>query len=139
MARLVGHMSLNAARRKKLEQKLVALREELTGKQPDSITPNRTNEAEVGGDEDEQPLNEMLQSIASSRNRNRDVTLKRIARALEKLLKEPEDFGLCEQCEEDIDARRLEAVPYAELCTECQGKRDAHRGPATRKHLTDFK
>ncbi len=131
-------MALTAARRKKLQQKLVDLREELAGRAPDAILPNRTSDAEVGGDEDEQPLNEMLQSIASSRNRTRDLTLKRIARALEKLLKDEEMFGLCETCEEEIDARRLEAVPYAELCAECQGKRDSQRGPATRKKLTDY-
>ncbi len=131
-------MPLTDARRKKLQQKLVELREELAAKAPDPILPNRTSDAKVGGDEDEQPLNEMLQSIASNRNRTRDITLKRITRALEKLAEDPEMFGLCETCEEDIDARRLEAVPFAELCAECQGKRDAQRGPRTRKNLTDY-
>ena len=38
---------------------------ELTGKTIAKIEPNRTDDAKVGGDEDEQPLNEMLQAIAS--------------------------------------------------------------------------
>jgi DnaK suppressor protein len=130
---------MTPARMKKLEQKLVALREELVGKVPQAILPNRADEHEVGGDDDEQPLNEMLQSIASDRNRNRDGVLRRIARALEKLQKTPEDFGLCESCEEELDPKRLDALPYAELCTTCQGKRDAQRGPARRRNLTDYR
>ncbi len=29
-------------------------------------------------------------------------------------------FGVCEICEKDIPARRLQAVPYASLCIKCQ-------------------
>jgi DnaK suppressor protein len=131
-------MPLTAARRKKLQQKLVDLRTELTSRAPESIQPNRTDEAEIGGDEDEQPLNEMLQAIASSRNRNREVLLKQVERALKKLRNEPDEFGLCVQCEEEIPFPRLKALHYAELCVECQSKRDAARGGPTRKKLTEY-
>ena len=29
-------------------------------------------------------------------------------------------YGICEQCREDIDPARLEALPYATLCLRCQ-------------------
>jgi RNA polymerase-binding transcription factor DksA len=29
------------------------------------------------------------------------------------------DYGICTKCDEAIDPRRLEAVPYAELCISC--------------------
>lgn len=35
-------------------------------------------------------------------------------------------YGLCEQCEEPISARRLDAVPWARLCIACQARAEAH-------------
>ena len=33
-------------------------------------------------------------------------------------------FGLCIECEEPIPAKRLELMPYVELCVECQQATD---------------
>ncbi|MFN7135435.1 MAG: TraR/DksA family transcriptional regulator [Myxococcales bacterium] len=130
---------MNAAQRKKYAQLLEELRTELTKKGTTRIEPNRNSEAEVGGDEDEQPLNEMLQSIASSRNRNSAMLLGLIARALKKLKDEPDEYGVCEECGEDIGSGRLKAMPYAPLCVSCQGKKDAPKGSPTRRKLTDYR
>lgn len=35
-------------------------------------------------------------------------------------------YGLCLDCGQEIDAARLEAIPYAPLCLSCQSKRE-HR------------
>jgi DnaK suppressor protein len=35
-------------------------------------------------------------------------------------------YGLCLDCGQEIDAARLEAIPYAALCMSCQSKRE-HR------------
>ncbi len=35
-------------------------------------------------------------------------------------------YGLCRDCGQEIDAARLEAIPYAALCLSCQSKRE-HR------------
>jgi DnaK suppressor protein len=123
--------------RAQLEKALMALRSELTSRSPRKLEPNRTNEAEVGGDEDEQPLNEMSQAIASNRNKNDAVMVARVERALAKLRDEPDDYGVCEECGEDIADGRLKAMPYAELCVACQSKKDPGRG-GTRKKLTDY-
>ncbi|NOK37059.1 TraR/DksA family transcriptional regulator [Corallococcus exercitus] len=120
-------------------QQLLALHAELTGKAPMRIEPNRTDEARVGGDEDEQPLNEMMQTIASSRNRNTDGTLARVVKALGKLREDPDSFGECEECGEEIPMGRLKAMPYAEFCVVCQNNKDGPKGPVRRKHLTDYK
>jgi DnaK suppressor protein len=34
-------------------------------------------------------------------------------------------YGICEQCKEEIDPARLEALPYATLCLRCQQRRGA--------------
>jgi DnaK suppressor protein len=117
---------------------LTQLEKELTKKGSVRATPNRGSAEEVGGDEDEQPLNEMMQAIASNRNRNLDGVLVRVRAALQKLKDTPDDFGLCEDCGDQIGSGRLKAMPYAEMCVVCQGKRDGPRVPATRKHLLDF-
>lgn len=117
---------------------LVQLKRELAKKGPSKVEPNRTSEAKVGGDEDEQPLNEMMQSIASARNKNLSGVLGKVEKALRKLDEEPDDFGICEDCNEDIILGRLKAMPYVEFCVNCQSKRDAPRSGPTRKKLTDF-
>lgn len=129
---------MTAAQLNQLRALLLGLEKELVGKGPARIEPNRTDDARVGGDEDEQPLNEMMQAIASSRNRQHEGVQARVQKALAKLREVPDDFGLCEVCEEEIAFGRLKAMPYAELCLECQSKNDGPKGPRTRKNLTDY-
>jgi DnaK suppressor protein len=89
-------------------------------------------------DEDAQALSEMLQVLASQRNRGQADLLGRIDRALRKIDVEPEDYGVCEACEEPIAPRRLELMPYALRCAACQAK-DEPRHAGARKHLTDYR
>ena len=121
-----------------LKKQLQKLEQELIAKQPRKLEPNRTDDARVGGDDDEQPLNEMSQAIASNRNRNDVLKLEQVRAALRRIALAPDDFGNCPDCEEPILLARLKAMPWATLCIECQGKRDVARGGARRKNLTDF-
>ena len=63
--------------------------------------------------------------------------LARIDRALLKLRDAPEEYGLCEECEEEIAPRRLHLMPHATLCAECHAKADPRRG-TTRRSSTDY-
>jgi len=98
----------------------------------------RKDPSEIGGDEDEQPLTEMIQALASNRNRARMQELRLIDEAISRLVSDPEMFGLCEMCEEPIAPRRLEAMPHARMCVGCQSQVEdpVKRGP--RRKLTDF-
>jgi DnaK suppressor protein len=117
---------------------LEKLRREAREAGPARIEPNRTDDAAVGvADEDAQALSEMLQAINSRRNAERAQLIARLDRALRKIDEAPERFGLCEECEEEIPAARLDAVPHAPLCTDCQAERDPKRGAGRRK-LTDY-
>jgi DnaK suppressor protein len=129
---------MTAAQQAKLKKALLALKTELESGGFQKLEPNRTSEAEVGDNEDEQPLNEMMQSVASGRNRAHAGMLVQVTRALAKLRDDPDDYGVCEDCSEDISAKRLEAMPYAQLCVVCQSKKDDPRG-YKRKSLTDYK
>jgi DnaK suppressor protein len=130
---------MNARQRARHKAALERLRAELIEAGPARIEPNRTDAASVGvADEDAQALSEMMQVLASQRNRGQGALLARIDRALRKLATAPDDFGLCESCEEEIAEKRLALMPYASLCSACQAASEPRRG-GSRKNLTDFK
>ncbi len=130
---------MTPAQRTALKRALERLRAEITATGPAKIEPNRTDPTVTGvADEDAQALSEMLQVLASQRNRGQADLLARIDRALRTLAVAPEDFGLCQDCEEDIDPRRLAVMPYATRCPACQAKAEPRLGRG-RKSLTDYK
>ena len=51
---------------------------------------------------------------------NAEQTLKLVADALARF--DNGTYGLCVDCGHEIDAARLEAIPYAPLCLSCQSK-----------------
>ena len=115
------------------------LRSRLLQAGPARIEPNRKDAATAGvSDEDEQALSEMLQVLASQRNKGQAELLARIDRALRKIDAAPEDHGLCEECEEEIAPRRLALMPYVALCAACQARTEPRRG-APRRNLTDYR
>ena len=124
---------------KRYRQKLLDLKAEIVAGGDIEIEPGRKDPVAVGSDEDEQPLNEMSQAIASSRNRARAEVLGRVLAALTRLDGDPEMFGLCAECEEPISTKRLELMPYVELCVECQNATDGPRKTGGRRHLRDFR
>lgn len=52
--------------------------------------------------------------------RNSHVLLDQVNAALARL--DAGTYGICASCGKEIGARRLEALPYATLCVECQAK-----------------
>lgn len=128
---------MTARERARHEEALRQLREQLVRSGPARIQPNRIDPASAGvADEDAQALSEMLQVLASQRNKGQAELLARVDRALRKLATAPEDYGLCERCEEEILPRRLALMPYAALCTPCQASAEPRRAQ-TRRRLTD--
>jgi DnaK suppressor protein len=115
------------------------VRAELLEKGAARIEPNRTDGATTGvADEDAQALSEMLQVLASQRNRGQAELVARIRRARAKLANDPDAFGLCEECEEEIAPKRLALMPYATHCPECQARTEPKRN-APRRKLTDYR
>lgn len=129
---------MKPAQRTKLKKVLLDLRKKALAAAPARIEPNRTDETQVGVlDEDAQALNEMVQVLASQRNRGHAEQVLRIDRALRFLEEKPDGFGLCQECGEEIALARLELMPFATLCTGCQQERDPKRG-VSRKKITDY-
>src|SRR3954462_2234046 len=130
---------MDSKARARHRKRLVDLKAEILAEGDLAIEPGRTDPAGVGSDEDEQPLAEMSQTIASTRNRTRAAILNRVVAALARLDDAPDTFGLCSECEEPIAPKRLELMPYVELCIECQQASDGPRQARGRRPLRDFR
>jgi DnaK suppressor protein len=130
---------MDAASLKRHRERLLALKAEILAEGDIEIEPGRGDPTAVGSDEDAQPLTEMSQTIASSRNRARAAVLGRVVAALGRIADDPDSYGLCTDCEEPISVKRLDLMPYVELCVECQQSHDGPRDTGSRRHLRDFK
>jgi DnaK suppressor protein len=118
---------------------LLSLRQQLLAAGPARIEPNRADPATTGvSDEDAQALSEMMQVLASKRNEGQAAQLARLDGALRRLAAQPDDFGLCEECEEEIPVKRLRLMPWATRCAGCQAGHDPKLG-APRRKLTDYR
>ena len=66
---------------------------------------------------------EHTMNVAMRERESRQITL--IRRALKRL--DSFDFGLCEECGEDIGLPRLKANPATQFCVDCQEARETSR------------
>ncbi len=101
-----------------MRERLFKLREELesvatTGDESSQVV--ELDQARVGRLSRMDAMQAQAMSQASARRR--EVTLKNITAALERIDKG--EFGLCRSCEEPINPKRLEFDPTALLCIEC--------------------
>ncbi len=77
---------------------------------------------EISLDPAERGLIDLLEDLGLSVADIRQEELIRMEEAEHKLREGT--YGLCEECGKEIDERRLEAVPFAIHCVECQRKQE---------------
>ena len=53
--------------------------------------------------------------------------LYRIEEALRRLYTEPEAFGICHGCQNEIPFQRLEALPHARYCLDCKRREEEEK------------
>ncbi len=73
------------------------------------------DEVDLASSEADQSMNLRL------RDRER-VLLRKVEKAIEKI--EKGEYGTCENCGEDIEVKRLEARPVADLCIRCKEEQE---------------
>ena len=116
---------MNKKTLEKHRQKLIGIRRSLMGD-----VGARMRESQEIGDDGIQDIADQATGINTRQiliglgEKERDQ-LKLVDLALEKISRE--SYGICDQCEEKIPAKRLEAMPYARLCVSCQS--EAERSP----------
>ena len=93
-------------RRDEIRDKLRSLREILPA------------EASAVRDTEEQSLDDFVHEVDFALMQMKSETLARIDDALHRL--EADRYGSCDECGEDISSARLRALPFAELCRDCQ-------------------
>ena len=93
-------------RRRELHEKLRSLREAL---------PAASHDVR---DAEEQSVDEFVQEVDLALMQMKSDTLKKIDAAILRL--EDGSYGRCDECEQEIAAARLRALPFAVLCRDCQ-------------------
>lgn len=101
--------------------------------------PMAKTDAVTKPDDDEAPLTEMTQVIASNRNRARTAAIQAISDGLRRMLDHPDEYGLCRECDEAIPQARLVLMPQTNLCAACQAEQELANKPGSRKHITDYR
>src|ERR1041385_2786467 len=103
---------------KRFRETLLAKKEEILKNAKRTMNEDMTLDTDDLPDEMDLASSEYLQSF-TFRLRGREKTfLKKIDHALAKI--EEGTFGICEECEEPISVKRLEARPETTLCIRCK-------------------
>lgn len=106
---------MNKANLKAIKEKLLAERELL-------IDKLKGNDLSVDDSETPDPVDLAVRNysknvmLAVSENESRQLTL--IDEALLRI--EDKEYGPCQNCENQINAKRLAAIPWARYCINCQ-------------------
>lgn len=109
-------------------QMLVSLTATLTAMMEKTMAKMRDGMEELAGEEALPPDVADRASMEAERNfallmRERDRhALAAIREALARI--DEGEYGICEECEEDIAEARLKAQPMATLCVHCQSRRE---------------
>jgi DnaK suppressor protein len=83
---------------------------------------SKEEEVDAAGDETDQIQANILANIGNSINTRDKEKLKRIDITLKKI--ENKCFGICVECEEKIEDKRLLANPYCARCISCAEKEE---------------
>src|SRR5512146_2389684 len=109
---------MSKAQLKKFKDMLEAKRQEIIKRAQQTLNEDMMLDANDLPDEMDLASSEYLQSF-TFRLRGREKSfLDKIERALQKI--EEGTFGNCEECEEEISVKRLEARPETTLCIRCK-------------------
>jgi len=100
---------------KEIKERLIAERENLLNKL-------KENDLSIDDSETPDPVDLAVRNysknvmLAVSENDSRQIIL--INEALERI--EDEEYGTCQNCEKEINPKRLDAIPWARYCLNCQ-------------------
>ena len=113
-----GKCNMNKAQLKRFKGLLEEKRDEILKKAKQTLNEDMALDASDLPDEMDLASSEYLQSVTFRLRGREKVFLDKIDKALVKI--EDGTFGMCESCEEEISAKRLEARPETTLCIRCK-------------------
>ncbi len=111
---------MNKAEREKYKKKLLKRKEEIVVKLSEVYNESKEVESGIAQDivdkAESSYTKEFLLSLSSAEREQ----LFLIDEALKRL--EKDEYGICQMCQKTISKKRLDAVPWAPHCIECQEK-----------------
>lgn len=119
---------MNAQERKEMRERLLRLRDRITGQINFLATDNlnrKQDDAEVDFRSEEQGTDNFDRDFALNRVSLDQDTIFEIDEAINKI--QIGAYGLCENCAKAIEKARLKALPYSRMCVACQSKAEAGR------------
>jgi DnaK suppressor protein len=111
------------------QKKLKSYREKLIQKKEEILVAYNKNK-NYGKEADEEGAQDVADKAASSYTKEFLFSLSNNERDVLQLVEEAlarvgsENFGVCVVCEDEMDRKRLEAVPWAKRCLSCQEKQE---------------
>ena len=113
---------MDQKRMKQFRDRLVQKKQEIL----EAYNKNKTygKEADDDGAQDiaDKASNSYTKEFLFSLSNNERDMLQLVDEALSRV--EGRRFGLCAVCEDEVDKKRLEAVPWAKYCISCQEKQE---------------
>jgi DnaK suppressor protein len=112
------------------QKKLKAFRERLLLKKQEILAAYHKNKS-YGMEADGEATQDIADKAANSYTKEFLFSLSNTERELLQMLDEAltridgRRFGVCASCEEEMNQKRLEAVPWARLCLSCQEKQES--------------
>jgi len=111
-------MALTKAQTEEFRKILIDKRDRLIAEAKRTLDQDMVIEADERMDEVDQASSEYMQAF-SFRLRGRErFLMEKIEHELRKI--EEGGYGICEECEEGISLKRLQARPEAQLCIQCK-------------------
>ena len=111
-------MTLSAKSKKQFRKILEDMRSELVDEVRVQI--ERSRERDYAGDLGDYATSDMIADYAHMFGERLQQRLLMIDDALEAI--EDGDYGLCEECDEAINEKRLQLMPFARFCVSCQSE-----------------
>ena len=115
-------MPLNKTQLKHFKDILEERRRQIVQNAQSTLADDMTLDSADLPDEMDLASSEYLQSFTFRLRGREKFLLEKIDRSLEKIT--TNEFGLCEECAEEISLKRLEARPETNLCIRCKEEQE---------------
>ena len=112
-----------------IKEILLTMKKELLADLEERIKSSDVSDQRVIGDIFDDADLEQSREFNLLLNTREKQKIKQIEQALLKL--ENGEYGICENCEDDIPVGRLKAMPFASLCVKCKSEQEIIEGHAT--------
>ncbi|MEW6129447.1 MAG: TraR/DksA family transcriptional regulator [Acidobacteriota bacterium] len=109
---------MDKKRLKQYEAKLIDQRNALLGMVERTEDYGREADREISQDPADKASNSYTKELLFSQSTNERNTLKLIEEAIDRV--DNGDYGDCLNCGNEIQAKRLDAIPWAPYCRDCQ-------------------